>query len=173
MQSDSSLVKAVLTGELQAFAELVRRYQRVVLLIAWKSLRDRHAIEDVAQQAFFSAYQNLGDLRDPALFGSWLMRIVQREALRFHRERRNEYESLENDVVAIGSLTAPVDHNEQLVAAMARLPEHQRIVVTLHYLDGLSVKCISEITGRSVGTVTKQISRAIFRLRETLLEPSR
>jgi RNA polymerase sigma-70 factor (ECF subfamily) len=172
MRPDSSLVQAVIAGESHAFAELIGRYQRVTLATAWKILGDSHAAEDVAQQAFLIAYQKLGDLRDQTLFGSWLVRIVQREAIRVYGERGNSTEPLDRDVTASQSPTTPADVNEELMAAMAKLPEHELVVVSLHYLDGHSVKSISELTGRPIGTVTKQLSRAVIRLKTYLLEPS-
>jgi RNA polymerase sigma-70 factor (ECF subfamily) len=54
---------------------------------------------------------------------------------------------------------------EDLLAAVAGLPEHERLVVVLHYLDGRSVVEVAEVLGRPAGTVTKQLSRAIARLK--------
>jgi RNA polymerase sigma-70 factor (ECF subfamily) len=51
-----------------------------------------------------------------------------------------------------------------------RLPDHERDVVTLHHLDGHSVQAVADLTGRPLGTVTKQLSRAYERLRETFKE---
>ena len=59
---------------------------------------------------------------------------------------------------------------KEIVQQIARLPEHERIVTVMRYVDGLSVKEIAEATGRPVGTVTKQLSRAIERLRNWLIE---
>ena len=58
----------------------------------------------------------------------------------------------------------------ETIAALARLPEHERLVVSLHYLESQSVARIGEVLGRPVGTVTKQLSRAIERLKRILLE---
>ena len=59
---------------------------------------------------------------------------------------------------------------KEVVQHIARLPEHERIVTVMRYVDGLSVKEIAELTGRPVGTITKQLSRAIERLRNWLVE---
>ena len=54
---------------------------------------------------------------------------------------------------------------EDLLAAVARLPEHERIVIVLRYVDGRSVAEVAAALGRPIGTVTKQLSRAIERLK--------
>jgi len=59
---------------------------------------------------------------------------------------------------------------DELVDAIGRLPEHERIVVVFHYLDGYSATEVAAMTGRPVGTVTKQISRGLDRLRQWLAE---
>jgi len=59
---------------------------------------------------------------------------------------------------------------EAVAREIARLPEHERIVVVMRYVDGCSVKDIADATGRPVGTITKQLSRAIERLRGRLVE---
>ena len=59
---------------------------------------------------------------------------------------------------------------QHLLAAVAGLPEHERVVVVLHYVEGHSAQTIAEMTGRPLGTVTKQLSRAVGRLRQSLSE---
>ncbi len=63
--------------------------------------------------------------------------------------------------------------NRKLLDAVMRLPKHERVVIMLRYLDGHSVKTISEMTGRPIGTVTMQLSRAHVRLHEWLKENSK
>jgi RNA polymerase sigma-70 factor (ECF subfamily) len=172
VRSNAELVGAVLEGDRASFAELVRRYQRMVLAIAWQALGDHHAAEDAAQEAFVAAYRKLAALRDPARFGPWMMRIVRRTALRIRERRRPTTEPLES----AGDPPSPVDADpldedlQRLLEAVTRLPDHERVVVMLRYLDGHSVAAIAEMTGRPLGTVTKQLSRAVARLRESLEE---
>ena len=80
VQADAELVKAALKGQRQAFAELVKRYERAVRAVAMNVLADSHAAEDVAQDCFVIAYQKLSELRKPEAFGYWLLKIARREA---------------------------------------------------------------------------------------------
>jgi RNA polymerase sigma-70 factor (ECF subfamily) len=173
-RSDAEIIQAVLRGDREPFAELVTRYQRAAWVTAWRVLRDEHAASDAAQEAFLHAFCRLPDLREPGRFGIWLLRITRREALRQARRRnRQPARSLEHgDEPAIEDPPAtcfPVGA-EELLFAVARLPRHERLVVSMRYFDGSPVAEVALALGRPVGTVTKQLSRAVERLRKRLSE---
>lgn len=174
MQADAEIVRAVLRGDRGAFAALVARHERAVWATAWRVLRDDHAAADAGQEAFLQAFHRLGDLRRPELFGVWLLRIARRESIRLARRRaRDPSRSLDEAGTdwphhrdrTDGPATRLAADAEELLSAVARLPEHERVVVVLRYLDGRSVAEVAAALGRPVGTVTKQLSRAIERLR--------
>ena len=174
MQSDAELVNAVLGGNKRAFAVLVKRYERPVRAIALDVLGDYHLAADVSQDAFVTAYEKLPGLRKPAAFGAWLMKITRRRAIDWARRKR--------DGAGLESVIPPPTHNpdgqldeekQWLLAAVTKLPESERQVVMLRYFAGHSVKEVAEIVGRSVGTVTKQLSRAHKHLRNILERPER
>lgn len=171
MPFDADLISAVLAGDRALYAELVRRHQRMVLAMAWQTLGDYHAAEDAAQDAFVAAYENLGALRDPGSFGAWVLKIARREAIRV-AQRRGTVQAIDAAVDPPASDNAtPLDEDlQRLLAAVAKLPAHERVVVVLHYLEGHNVQTIAEMTGRPLGTVTKQLSRAVQRLRRILVE---
>jgi RNA polymerase sigma-70 factor (ECF subfamily) len=173
-RSDAEIIQAVLRGDREPFADLVARHERAAWVTAWRVLRDDHAASDAAQEAFLHAFRHLADLRDPARFGVWLLQITRREAVRQARRRtKNPARSLdEGDHSAIERQCAtsfPVDA-EELLAAVAGLPRHERLVVGMRYLEGYPVAEVAEALGRPVGTVTKQLSRAIERLKKRLNE---
>ena len=162
-------MNAVLNGEKQAFAVLVRRYSRPVRAVALDVLRDYHSAGDAAQDAFVKAYQKLPQLRKADAFGPWLMKITRRCALSTARRRPRET-ALDLAVTSPpkstdGRLDEP---KHRLLAAVVRLPRVEKQVIMLRYFAGHSVKDTARIVGRSVGTVTKQLSRAHKRLRNIL-----
>ena len=174
MHADAEIVGAVLGGDREAFAALVSRYERAVWATAWRVLRDDHAAADAAQEAFLQAFHRLADLRQPQHFGVWLLRIVRRESIRLARKRAlDPSRSLELAGAQVlpdrgcgsGRVGAFSGNAEDLLAAVARLPEHERIVIVLRYVDGHSVAEVAAALGRPIGTVTKQLSRAIERLK--------
>jgi RNA polymerase sigma-70 factor, ECF subfamily len=166
VQPDSVLVDRVRQGDVPAYEQLVVRYQRVAMVAALRVLKDRQQAEDVVQESFVIAYQRFASLRNGSKFGPWLMRITKRQAVRAARQRR--------PVVSIGPTTEIVapqleptpDGCGALIELLNRLPTHERVVVTLHHLEGQAASEIAAVTGRPVGTVTKQLSRAMQRLRK-------
>lgn len=172
MRTDAELVTAVLDGEKETFAVLVKRYERPVRAVALDVLGDYHSASDVSQEAFVKAYEQLAGLRKPEAFGPWLMKITHRCALDSARKKLKE-PRLEMKAAALtenpdGQLD---EEKQRLLAAVVKLPGSEKQVVMLRYLGGNSVKDVADIVGRSVGTVTKQLSRAHKRLR-TILERS-
>ena len=171
MQSDAELVNAVLGGNKRAFEVLVKRYERPVRAVALDVLGDYHLATDVSQDAFVTAYENLDGLRKPVAFGSWLMKITRRCALDCVRRKR--------DGASLESVIPPPTHHpdgqldeekQWLLTAVMKLPESERQVIMLRYFGDNRVNHVAEILGRSVGTVTKQLSRAQKRLRKMLRE---
>jgi len=174
-QSDSKLVKAVLNGNRQAYGCLFERHERSVQAVALAVLGDYHAAQDVVQESFVTAYRKLGGLRKGSSFGPWIRKIAKHQAIQIcrsmskvndARQREIEASSVSND----GRIDEP---NRMLLEAVMRLPKHERVVIMLRYFDGHSTKMISKMTGRPVGTITMQLSRARARLHKLLKEISK
>lgn len=171
MRSDAELVHAALAGDREAFAVLVRRYERAVRATTLGVLGEHHAALDAAQDAFVAAYEQLDRLRDGAAFGAWMLRIARNHALNAARSAsRRPPSPLPSDVAAVGRDGRLDDRSERLLAAVMKLPEHERLVVMLRYFDGQSVQKIAEIAGSPVGTITGRLTRARERLRQELRE---
>ena len=169
MQTDAELVNAVLEGEKQAFAVLVKRYERTVRAVALDVLADYHLASDVSQEAFIKAYEQLSKLRKPEAFSAWLMKIAHRCALNSAQQKLKEPRFEMKAAEFIENPDGQLDEEKQrLLAAVIKLPRSEKQVVMLRYLGDNSVKDIADIVGRSVGTVTKQLSRAHKRLRKIL-----
>lgn len=168
MPSTAELVKAAQLGEKAAFSELVRRYERAAIITAYSVFGDFHSAQDVAQEAFIIAYQRFGQLRNTESFGPWLLRIARRQAVRLKRSQK--IEPVGSDCVQLDVTNSHdwMEPYKEVVKQLTRLPEHERIVAVMRYMDGHSVKEIADATGRPVGTITKQLSRAIERLRNWL-----
>jgi RNA polymerase sigma-70 factor (ECF subfamily) len=169
VESDVELVEAVLNGRREAYAELVRRYERSVRAAATAILRNSHAAEDVAQDAFVTAYQKLGRLRKGNAFGNWILRITQRRALHVLRREAKAHSTQRTARDVLSDRQQRLDDNsEHLLAAIIRLPEHERQAVLLRYFDGHSAEAIAQMIGRPAGTVRVHLSRALARLRTWL-----
>ncbi len=169
VQTNSELIRAILArNDQQAFSRLVLRYERLVWASVWHVLRDYHTTQDVTQETFLKAHEHLKELREPDAVGIWLCRIARREA---RRTKRGGPKTLGMDDVDL-PVPAPTvlirDEYQTLIEAVGRLPEHERVVVVLRYLNNHTVAEVAHLTGRPVSTVTKQLSRAIKRLQQFL-----
>jgi RNA polymerase sigma-70 factor, ECF subfamily len=169
MRSDGELVSAVLAGQREVFADLVRRYEAAVRSVALAVVGNEHTAQDVAQDAFVAAYVKLRSLRKPSAFGGWMIQITRRYALTA-LERRRETQLLGTvDVPDVPHRNGELDEaSRELLAAVDRLPEQERIVVMLNYFSGQPASAVAQMTGRPIGTVTVQLTRARSRLRTWL-----
>ncbi|HEX8201595.1 MAG TPA: sigma-70 family RNA polymerase sigma factor [Isosphaeraceae bacterium] len=168
MAPDAKLVARVRLGDVEAFGQLAERYERSLMAIALAQLRDFHEAEDVVQATLLVAFRRLGTLRDGGKFGPWLMQVARSQVVEAVRARRTP---------ASVPLDSPGHHGgedpstgiriegEHLLSLVARLPEHEGVLIGLRYFDGHSMAQIAAISARPIGTVTKQLSRAIARLR--------
>ena len=168
VESDAELVARVRGGDIEAFGRLAERHERTVLATVLTELRDIHAAEDVTQATLLLAFRRLETLRDAAKFGPWLMQIARRQTIEALRARRIPVsippDDCGRDAVRDPAIQTWMD-NEHLLSLVARLPDHERVLIGHRYFDGHSMDQIAQITGRPIGTVTKQLSRAIARLR--------
>jgi RNA polymerase sigma-70 factor, ECF subfamily len=188
--TDAELVARAKAGELDAFEALTERYERRVYSLALRMLRQEQDAEDVTQQTFLSALENLGGFRGDASFGTWLLRIATHAALKVIRKRRGL------DTVSLEEATEPGDeygsvphpeyiadwrqspeqlvHNNEirrlLDEALARLDEKHRLVFLLRDVEGLSVRETAEALGLSEANTKVRLLRARLQLREDLTQ---
>ncbi len=166
LQSDQSVIEAVLGGDREAFAILVRRYSRLAISVAAKVIQDRHAAEDAAQDAFVVAFQQLNSLRNRDAFAAWLCKITHRRALKIAATGSHVLSLQETvDVHGIERMGYLDREAQHLLHLVHELPDHECVVVIMRYFENHSVSDIAELTGQCVGTVTKKLSRARKRLR--------
>ena len=178
VESDEEHVRQAKRGDIAAFGSLCQRYERTGLAIGLSMTGDIHHAEDVVQNAMFIAFKKIQTLNDGPKFGSWFLTIVRRQSIE-HIRRCKRVVCLDSSGASMDSLddSSSIDsgtrntwiEREYLVSLVLELPEAEQVLVGLRYFDGHMMTEIAEITQRPLGTVTKQISRAISRLRNRLL----
>ncbi|HET6679953.1 MAG TPA: sigma-70 family RNA polymerase sigma factor [Gemmatimonadaceae bacterium] len=155
---EPELVKRVQSGDTAAFDELVRRHSRRAFAVAWRIMGRREDAEDLVQEAFMAALNRIDSFEPGRPFAPWLLRIVMNRGLNARRARvLRATDEIPHDV-STGDDTPHEDLErreltERLRAAMADLPERQRMVLQLFELDGLSAAEVAEVLGISAGTV--------------------
>lgn len=174
--SDAAVVGAVLDGDIEAYAVLVRRYQDVLYAHACRMAGGRDEAADLVQQAFVTGYQRLGTCREPARVGGWLFRILSNLCRDHLRDRRRGDVSLE----VVPSIPAD-DHGPdgaarldelgtRLRSALERLEGDQREAFLMKHVEGRRYDEISELLGVSVPALKMRVHRARDELRELLEE---
>lgn len=161
-RSDAELLAAHVEGDHQAFAELVHRHERQLRRLAYLTSRHHDDAEDAFQDALLSAHRTAASFRYDSAVSSWLYRIVVNACLDRLRRRRPTSE-LPEDHAAI--LADRRDHHSSaetgidVRAALATLPEGQRLALTLVDMHGLSVAETAQVLGVAEGTVKSRCAR--------------
>ncbi len=176
---DAELIQRVLDGDDTAFSALVKKHQKSVHTLAWRKIGDFHVAEEITQDTFLKAYQNLSTLKEPQKFAGWLYVIAANYCKMWMRKRRLSTQSLEDTdnaelekttyseyVIAENERVAVETQREVVKKLLAKLPESDRTVITLYYLGGMTYEEISEFLGVSVASIKNRLYRARRRLKK-------
>jgi len=186
---DAILVGKALAGDRTAFDELIKRYQRQAVAVAYRLLGNTHDALEVTQDAFLKGYGSLATLQKPEAFGGWLMRIVSNLSLNFRRSRKTRRQIGLDDLASapeagqpdaagaseyMSSAGNPVRQLEgqelgrKLKDAMAQLPEKQRLAITMFTIEEMPQKQVAEALDCSVEAVKWHVFQGRKRLKEIL-----
>jgi RNA polymerase sigma-70 factor (ECF subfamily) len=171
--ADSVLAIAAVVGNLDAFAELVRRYRRAVERIA-AGIAGWQAAEDIAQEAFLLAFKALPDLDEPDRFAAWLYAITRHRATRWaqkeSRMARVEYDDALLSCIGVNGTgeRREVESAADLAASIDDLPENLRLIMRLKWLDEMPMRQVAAFTGLPLSTVKWRLFEGKRLLRENL-----
>ncbi|GIW06003.1 MAG: RNA polymerase subunit sigma-24 [Dehalococcoidia bacterium] len=178
---EERLILASQAGDIQAFNQLVERYQFQVYNLCRRMLGDPELAADATQETFLNAFEHIGRFRGGTL-KTWLLRIAANACydLMRHRKRRPatsldeivDDEDDPKDFAGGGELPEQFalrrELGQLLVRALNELPPEQRMVVVLSDIQGLSYDEIADVTRTELGTVKSRLSRARAKLRDYL-----
>jgi RNA polymerase sigma-70 factor, ECF subfamily len=180
---ESQLIERTLSGDTEAFYELIRPHERSVYMTAFSVLRNSAEAEDVAQESMLKSFRYLSKFRGEAKFATWLLRITMNEArMRLRKQHRELYDSVglrdkddeaEYEPIEFGDwreipseALERKEIREILHKALASLPEIYREVIVLRDVRQLSVAEAAEVLGIGEGTVKTRLVRARLQLRD-------
>jgi RNA polymerase sigma-70 factor, ECF subfamily len=163
-------LEAARAGDLAAFDDLMRQYQRLVLVTALRLTGSLPDAQDISQDVFLKLYRNLSRL-DTANLTSWLYRVTINACYDRRRRRRPEdpVEYAERlPATAADPLESLTDAERRSVLALGlrRLPEKERAALVLRDLEGLSTEETAQILGSSEATVRSQVSKARVKVKD-------
>lgn len=181
MSEEESLILRSQAGELDAFNQLVEKYQSQVYNLARRMLGDPELASDAAQEAFLNAYEHIDRFRGSTL-KTWLLRITANACYDLLRVRQRRPTASLDDMMA--DPDDPKDFPDKdetpedaalrrelgglLSKSLESLPSEQKLVVVLSDIQGMSYEEIAEVTNSNLGTVKSRLSRARSKLRDWL-----
>ncbi len=171
----AEIVRAAAMGDESAFTELVTRYHRDLLRVAYVICRDPALAEDSAQAAWAIAWRRIGDVREPTQVRSWLVAVAANEARRIMRSRRpsiHEISVADIELEGVPDLRSdPLADgiaNADLRRVLATLDPTDRALIALRYVAELSSDEIGRGLGMSPSGARGRLSRLLLRLRGEL-----
>ena len=180
-ENDIQLIRRILSGDDAAFNTLVRKHQKGIHALAWRKVGDFHIAEEIVQDTFLQVYKNLAQLKNPNQFSGWMYVIASRLCLKWLQKHKNTSvmhsledtpveeieESSYTHYVSEQRQTEVTERRHELVKKLlAKLPESERTVVTLHFLGEMTAKEIGKLLGVSVNTIKSRLRRGRKRLQE-------
>jgi RNA polymerase sigma-70 factor (ECF subfamily) len=180
---EGDVVSRAKTRSEAAFEQLVDQYERRAFRLAWKITRNHEDAEDVVQNAFVKAFQNLPDFRGDSRFYTWLVRITINEALMKIRRHRSNEVSIDESKHADGA-SDPIEIKDQAANPEQRYSQHEvqrilaatindleppyRAVLQLRDIEGLSTEQTAQALDLTSSAVKTRLQRARMKLRESL-----
>lgn len=172
MRTDADVIERTLAGNRAAFETLLERYGRMAYAVALARTGNHEDAEDMVQEAWLQAFQNLPRLREPERFRPWLGSIVRNLSINAAKRQWRERALWETQQITEGDLRKQVEEADALAVLWTQVaglaPEH-REVLTLHYHAGMTTEEISETIGASRESVKKRLQRARAALGEQTL----
>jgi RNA polymerase sigma-70 factor, ECF subfamily len=176
--SDNSLIARTLSGETEAFSQLVKRWERPIYSLAYRMLGRDEDARDACQEAFLSAYRNLSKFRGDAKFSSWMYRIALNAC---HSRRRQSFivsysldaedengKRWEIEDSTIESLPDRMQRDEQAVLvrkALQALPPEMRQIIVMKEYEEMTFLEISEILNIPLSTVKSRLYTGLQQMR--------
>jgi RNA polymerase sigma factor (sigma-70 family) len=167
------IIQKVLDGDVQSFEEIVRRYNMMVYTLAYRVLKIREEAEELAQDVFLKIYQSLDKFNRKSKLSTWIYRITYNASINKYKSQKRKIDTLELDNIHDLSISDSSDSYDEVSIndkreiinnSISKLPETDRIIITLYYYEELPIKEVAEIVGMS----THNVKIKLFRSRQKL-----
>jgi RNA polymerase sigma factor (sigma-70 family) len=184
--AEGDLVRRAQNGDLEAYDELVKRYQERIYATVYHMTSNHEDANDLAQDSFIKAFQALKSFKGGSSFYTWLYRIAVNKTINFLKQRKNRTHMSLNDLdfntennpdlVALISDKTPrrdaglKELQEKLNSALLKLSEPHRLVVVLHDVQGMSHEQVAEVMDCNIGTVRSRLFYARQQLQSFLTD---
>ncbi len=166
---ENILIQRTLNGDVQSFEEIVKRYNMMVYTLAYRVLKNREEADELAQDVFIKIYSSLKSFNMKSKLSTWIYRITYNTSINKFKSQKRRIVTTEIDRYAeFNAAVIPDAHNnvaeiekQKIVNdSILKLPETDRIIITLYYYEELSIKEIAEITELSVQNIKIKLYRS-------------
>jgi RNA polymerase sigma-70 factor (ECF subfamily) len=177
--SDQDLIADALGGRMEAYDELMERYQRFVYKLAYGYTKSHEGALDLTQTIFLRVYRKLHSFRNRSHFKTWLVRVACNEGVswvranRRHREGREALDELEavlEDAADQEEEQVRREHRARLLGGLSSLGDRYRTALELRYFHELSIREVASVLGCSEGTAKNVLFRGVRRLRQQVAQ---
>jgi RNA polymerase sigma-70 factor (ECF subfamily) len=166
----TSELHSIYNGDTEARLGFYRVYSHAVFKTAYRVLGNKQEAEDVMHDVFLKAFEKLNTLLDPSAVGGWLRSMAFRASIDALRSKREIDFPLSEEYDDTPPESYYHLNTEQVLAAMAQLPEGYRIIINLHLLEELTFDEIADLLGIQPSTARSQYARGRIRLKNLLIQ---
>ena len=175
-ENDLTYIDRIMQGDRAAFSKLVDKHKNMVYAVALKLLGNHADAEDIAQESFIKAYQQMSSFKQESKFSTWLYTITYRTALYHIRKNRidtrymdfKDNEKFQSDTITQIESYKIKEQQKFIKEVVDALPTMEGLLVTLFYIDENSVEEISSITNLSATNIKVKLFRARKKLKKSL-----
>ena len=173
INDDQHYIDKVLKGDTNSFANLVDKYKDLVYSLVIKMTKNREEAEEISQDTFIKAFQNLEKFKGESKFSTWLYKIAYRtclDTLKKNKNHRSNYDINEitlNHIKSTDSILNELERKDRAIVmkeCLDKLPSEERSILWMFYFDELSLKEIIEVTNLSEANLKVKLHRARKRL---------
>ncbi|MFC5602018.1 RNA polymerase sigma factor [Sporosarcina koreensis] len=174
MEDEQRLIQQVLAGDKQAYAHIINKYKNQLYATILRMTKNPQDAQDLVQDAFIKVYRNLGKYDASGSFSSWLYRVAINHCMDEFRKKRYSTIQVEIDEAKVVNREHPEvvflkkEKSRQLERLIATLPEDERLIILLRYVNEISYEEIGEVMDVPLSTVRNKLHRAKKKMRETV-----
>lgn len=182
---DNRLVEKFLSGDEEAFSQLVKKYLKPVYNFLYYFTRNQAELDDLTQIAFIKAWKNLEKFDCKKNFKTWIFAIAKNTAYDYFKKKKtipfanfmdekgnNKLENISDESILPDEILERKDLARELENKLAEIPEYYRIILMLHYKEDFSLQEIAEILDKPYNTIKSSHQRGLIKLKKLLLAQS-
>jgi RNA polymerase sigma-70 factor (ECF subfamily) len=172
---DAELVERYLSGDTEAFDQIMVRYERQIYRICYRFVENREDAMDLAQEVFIKAFEHLATFRRESSLKTWLYRIAMNHCINHVKKHSQEFVEVTEYTGSVNSRVQDQleerEQREQFRRLVKLLPPKQKAILELRINEQLSYEEIAKISGRSISTIKASVFFALEKLRKLVKDP--